>query len=148
MDEKNLQVFIASVGRYFQTTFQEAALVDPPFLQGEQTVMQDFTGMIGISGSQKGAVYFTASRAMVDAMLGQLRQPLSDEKRADIVGEVANTISGNARREYGKDFHISVPIVLQGKVEALTLPRNAAPFVIPFIWRGHRAHLIVAIVAK
>ena len=33
----------------------------------------------------------------------------SDANIMDLVGEVANTISGNARRDFGRNFIISVP---------------------------------------
>lgn len=148
MDEKDLQVFISAVGRYFQQMFHEDAVVDVPFLQGDRKVILDFTGMIGISGTQKGAIYFTASTALVDEMLKHLKQDITDEKRGDIVGELANTISGNARREFGKEFHISVPMVIRGAIQALSFPKRVQPFVIPFGWRSHKAYLIVGLVRE
>ena len=36
----------------------------------------------------------------------------SEETILDLVGEVANTISGNARRDFGKNFVISIPTVI------------------------------------
>jgi chemotaxis protein CheX len=145
MDERDLQVFIKGVAHYFQQVFDETAIVDPPFLQGKESVIKDYTGVIGISGRQRGAIYFTATAAMVREMLEALREDEIDEAaEADIVGEVANTISGNARKEFGGDFLISVPIVLRG-AQAVAFPRNAQSFVIPFIWRQHRSCLIVCL---
>jgi len=39
---------------------------------------------------------------------------LSKENILDLSGEIANTISGNARSEFGEDFLISVPVVVEG----------------------------------
>jgi chemotaxis protein CheX len=145
MDERDLQVFIRGLAHYFQQIFDEAAIVDPPFLQGKESVIKDYTGVIGISGRQRGAIYFTATAEMVREMLEALHEPEIDEMaEADIVGEVANTISGNARKEFGGDFLISVPVVLKG-AQAITFPRNTQIFVIPFIWRQHRSCLIVCL---
>ena len=38
----------------------------------------------------------------------------SEEMLIDTVGEVANTLSGNARESLGKNFIISVPKVVKG----------------------------------
>ncbi len=146
MDEKDLRVFIRGVGNYFEKVFGEKALVDPPFMHGQESVIQDYTGVIGISGRQRGAIYFTAGRAMVREMLQALGESPDDAEGAgDMVGEVANTLSGNARREFGGEFLISVPVVIHGKVDAITFPKNTTSFIIPFIWRHHRAHLIVCL---
>ena len=47
----------------------------------------------------------------------------------DLVGEVANTIAGNARSEFGEEFEISVPIVLRGAPDEILLPRKDRSFV-------------------
>ncbi len=44
----------------------------------------------------------------------------SDENIKDLVGEVANTISGNARRDFGKNFVISVPVIIAHDVDKVT----------------------------
>ena len=53
----------------------------------------------------------------------------------DLVGEVANTISGNVRRDFGKDFVISVPTVVSGHAQSIQLPPGCRPVVIPINWR-------------
>lgn len=146
MDEQDLKIFIKAVPHYFKQIFGEHAEVDPPFLQGEESVLQNYIGVIGISGKHKGAVYFTANRDMVQEMLIAYRErDLNEEDEADIVGEVANTISGYAWREFGSDFLISVPMVLKGKTESVSFPKNTRSFIIPFVWRSHRSYLIIAL---
>jgi chemotaxis protein CheX len=61
------------------------------------------------------------------------------------VGEVANTISGNARRDYGKEFVISVPEVVSGASDEVELPSGTRPYVIPINWRSHAARLVVCL---
>jgi chemotaxis protein CheX len=62
----------------------------------------------------------------------------------DLVGEVANTISGNARRDLGKGFVISVPSVVANTAEGVVTP-HARSFVIPINWRTHAAKLVVCL---
>ena len=70
---------------------------------------------------------------------------LTQENMCDLVGEVANTISGNARRDFGKDFMISVPTVVAGEPEKIVTPDNIRSFVIPINWRSHSAQLVVCL---
>jgi len=68
----------------------------------------------------------------------------SDENIKDLVGEVANTISGNARRDFGKNFVISVPVVIAHDLDKVTTPHPRS-FVIPINWRTHSAKLVVCL---
>jgi chemotaxis protein CheX len=64
----------------------------------------------------------------------------------DLVGEVANTISGNARRDFGREFVISVPCVLTGeKRPELPVKPGMRSFIIPINWRSHSAKLVVSL---
>ena len=104
-----------------------------------------FTGIIGISGARKGIVYFTAPRGMLTVLLMRMQETdTSDENIKDLVGEVANTISGNARRDFGKNFVISVPVVIAHDAEKLTAPHTRS-YVIPINWRTHSAKLVVCL---
>jgi chemotaxis protein CheX len=68
----------------------------------------------------------------------------SDENIKDLVGEVANTISGNARRDFGKNFVISVPTVIAHDLDKVTAPHSRS-YVIPINWRTHSAKLVVCL---
>jgi chemotaxis protein CheX len=102
--------------------------------------------LISIAGKRRGVVYFTASRPMLTVMLMRMGETeLTQENMCDLVGEVANTISGNARRDFGKDFMISVPSVHAGDPEKVVTPENLRSFVIPINWRSHSAQLVVCL---
>ena len=74
-----------------------------------------------------------------------LETDFSDSTLCDLVGEVANTISGNARRDFGREFVISVPSVLTGDEVEVPMTRDLRPYVIPINWRSHSAKLVVAL---
>ena len=63
----------------------------------------------------------------------------------DLVGEIANTISGNVRQAYGSDFMISVPVVVEGKAKDIKLPDNIQSFVIPITWKDFKSFLVVCL---
>ncbi len=72
-------------------------------------------------------------------------QDTSTDNMCDMVGEVANTISGNARREFGQDFMISVPIVVAGRLDQIVVPEQLRSFVIPINWRGYDSSLVISL---
>lgn len=62
-----------------------------------------------------------------------------------MIGEMANTISGNASEAFGRDFQISVPLVITGNPEGVDLLNRAPGFVVPVQWKTHKAYLVVGV---
>src|SRR5580704_7818583 len=54
-----------------------------------------------------------------------------------------NTISGNARRDFSREFVISVPSVLSGEKPDVPQHAGRRSFIIPINWRSHSAKLVV-----
>lgn len=147
MTEQTIQVFIDGVLRYFQHTSHKAVEVGTPFLVGnESPTALDYTGIISISGPMKGCVYFTAPRILVKHLLMSIGETnTSEENIIDLVGEVANTISGNARKQFGSEFVISVPVVVEGKPSTIHLPKQQRSYVIPIHWKSYRAAVVICL---
>jgi len=146
MQESDLQKFIDITVAYFATLGSEPALVAPPYLNADKNPISDYTGVIGISGSHRGAIYFTASAALLRQCLRAMGhiEP-SPNLCADLVGEIANTISANSRRHFGSEFMISVPVALRGRPEEIRLPSSLRTFIIPMTWCGAKAYLIICL---
>ncbi len=147
LQEQELKTFVEGTTHYFEVAAQQPATVGSPYLvtDGSPTV-HEYTGVISISGRREGVVYFTAPKAMLTVLLMKMQEnDFSHENMRDLVGEVANTISGNARRDFGNDFVISVPSVLTGERNDLPTISGARSFVIPINWRSHSAKLVVSL---
>jgi chemotaxis protein CheX len=147
MDEKDIQVLIDGVVHYFHSIVDKGTEVGTPYLaEYEDPVIGDYTGVIQISGVRRGSIYFTAPSAMLSHILLKQGEPdRSPQVLADIVGEVANTISGNARRAFGQEFVISVPSVHIGPQVRQKLALNERSVVIPISWKQYRAALVVSL---
>jgi chemotaxis protein CheX len=169
MEVDDLKIFLTGTARYFEKYLQEPCQVDPPYLKDKESIILDYAGMIGVTGKERGAVYFTANGEMLTDMLRVMvpkdmeeieqqvqamapgsgqeneREKLLDEACLDIVGEVANTIAGNSREHFGEDFNISVPIRMRVKADQVQFPKNSRSFVVPIAWRQHRAFLIICV---
>jgi chemotaxis protein CheX len=147
MQDKDIEVFIAGARRYFESLGSDfPVLIEPPFLKKDNRPFLELTGMIDISGQAHGAVGFTATRAMLESILKSLNEDWIDQDAAsDLVGEIANTLSGNAREEFGSEFKISVPVVLRNQEAAVRFPKENRNYVIPVMWRGEKAYLLVSV---
>ncbi|MEO0369209.1 MAG: chemotaxis protein CheX [Pseudomonadota bacterium] len=143
MIEKKLQVFIDGIVRYFEHTSQPTVNVGSPYLiRNIEDVSADYTGEIAISGAYEGACYFTAPSVLVRHLILSLgEQDTSEEMMKDTVGEVANTLSGNARKELGQEFIISVPRVHAGAPSAADMPSKDRMYAIPITWKSYKATL-------
>ena len=147
MKEKKLQIFVSIITNYFKQFGDEELIVDTPYLlENQQPKVHDYTGVIGISGVQKGVVYFSATSELLHSILDSMGETdKSEDNLVDLVGEVANTIAGNARNEFGPEFHISVPFVCKGSPQSIILPKNGRSFIIPVSWRAQVGEIVVCL---
>lgn len=145
MSEETLKVFIDGAVRYFQHASENEVKVGTPYLtRNTEPAAFDFTGIIGVSGPMKGCVYFSAPSVLLKHLLFSLgEKDTSEDNLIDLVGEVANTISGNARSTFGKDFMISVPLVIQGAPNHIHLPKDLRSYVIPVYWKAYSAVVVI-----
>jgi chemotaxis protein CheX len=147
MNETDLHFFIDSTVNYFEEVTNEKATAGIPYIKDSEPVVLEYTGIIGISGKRKGSIYVTSTEEMLRT-IARLILGIEDVERGeikDLVGEIANTISGNVRQAYGSDFMISVPVVVEGKARDIKLPDNIQSFVIPITWREFKIFLVVCL---
>ena len=147
IEEKRMQVFIDGVNRFFNEVNDISAEIGTPYLvENDTPKASDFTGIIGISGPYKGCVYFTSPRALLRHILMSIGETdNTEESLFDLVGEIANTISGNARSEYGESFMISVPMVIKGAPSEIYLPKDVRSYVIPITWNQYSAAIVICL---
>lgn len=150
MKEKKIQSFVEIVKRYFSQFPDDELVVDTPYLSKEQQPrVYDYTGVIGISGVMRGVVYVSASKELLLVLLQDMNETnTSEQMLTDLVGEIANTVAGNARSEFGSEFHISIPLVFKGVPEGVVLPKEERSFIIPIIWRQRVGEIVVCLEAN
>ena len=148
MDEYILKVFSKSTLRYFDAVAEGGAILGTPYLGGEtESAGLGFSSVIGISGTYRGNIYYTASREKLNALLPLLGEKTPDDTLcAELVGEITNTISGNAREQLGGGFMISTPFILEARPLFVHPSRNAALYVLPISWRQFSSRLLISVV--
>jgi len=141
LNEQDLRVFIDALTHYFRQITREDADVLPSYLSLHDIPVQEYTGLITISGQFHGQVYFSAPSALLRHLLmAQGESTLTEANLLDQVGEVANTLAGNARSYFGERFIISPPRTQRGEPQTAIASR---PFVIPLSWKKYKALLVV-----
>lgn len=101
---EKLGVFLSSISAFFAQIDNTQVDVDTPYLNNNKSVVgYDYSGMIKISGPLAGCVYVSAPSIMLREIIKVMGEPDSSiTMMKDLLGEIANTISGNARTELGR----------------------------------------------
>ena len=156
IDEDMVRYFVWAIWNFFSKTSNIDPDVEAPYLLKDFS-HNDYTGVIGISGSQQGAVYFTMGRdLLIDLYNNHYAKSLGDfldegnreefdALLADSAGEMANTVSGNVRNFLGGNFLISTPAVFRSPDTPLFLPKENLGIVFPIKWKEHLCHIVVSL---
>ncbi|MBX3721739.1 MAG: chemotaxis protein CheX [Turneriella sp.] len=147
MQDTELKTFVDGVSNFFNRLGKEPVIIGVPYVKEGNQFIGEITGIIGLTGKRKGGIFITCPYAMVDAVSVAFAgaEDSSMEARKDMIGEIANTISGNASDAFGNDFQISVPVVITGKPDGVDMPTRVPTFVLPLQWRGYKAYLVVGV---
>jgi chemotaxis protein CheX len=143
LQETELKLFIDSVRRYFQVITKQEPQITSAFLGTGDVEGHDFNGIVTFSGSYNGHVIVSMPPQLVrELLLLQGETDLSEGNLLDAVGEVANTLGGNARKTLGAGLHISVPVKLHGSSGIRARVRKH-PYVITLRWNHQPAMVCV-----
>lgn len=151
INHKQVEVFVDGLVRYFKHldvndgNETESLEIGSPFiLDYSQKTGLDYTGFIAISGNDRGNIFFSASSCLLKTILLNYGvSELTASKHKDVVGEVANTIAGNARKQLGSKFLISPPTVIKGSLGSNHYDTRRRSYVVPLRWKSKGAQLIV-----
>lgn len=144
-----IDIFIDGISRYFSHIDESEVSVSigvPYLVKNQGALGNDYTGVIAISGSNQGYVFFSAGRSMLSKILLKFGEThLSHEYMRDLVGEICNTIAGNARKSLGEEFYISPPKVITGNISNALLAKEHRSYVLPIRWKSDGAQLIISL---
>jgi chemotaxis protein CheX len=144
MELNEIKIFIQGLVNYFQQFENSEPTILIPYPQFGDYDFLDYSAIIGVSGSDKGCVYVTAKKEMVNELLTAMHiTDHSEALRLDVIGELANNIAGNAGEFFGNNFRISVPMVITGKDHNIHLPLTIPVITIPFEWKTFKCFLVV-----
>lgn len=142
LNADDLKLFVNSVRRYFSVTTPQEPQITSAFLGTSDIQGYDFNGVVSFSGSYNGHVMVSMpGKLLRELLVLQHETDLSDVNLLDAVGEIANTLAGNARKSLGPELQISVPVKLKGSSGIQARVRKH-PYVITLRW-NHQPALVV-----
>ena len=141
LNANELKLFVESVRQYFKVLTRQEPQITSAFLATGELPGFDYSGIVTFSGACKGQVIVSTPGALLkELLLLQGETDLSQPNLLDAVGEIANTLGGNARKALGPSLQISVPVKrhgssgIQARVRkhpyAITLKWNHQPAVV------------------
>ncbi len=143
LQTSELKLFVDSVRRYFEVVTRQEPQITSAFLGTGDVDGHDYNGIVSFSGSYNGSVMVSMPRQLLrELLLLQGETDLSDGNLLDAVGEIANTLGGNARKSLGAGLEISVPVKLQGASGVRARVRKH-PYVITLRWNRQPALVCV-----
>ena len=143
LNEAELKLFVDSVRRYFQVVTRNEAQVTSAFLATGDLDGFDFNGIVTFSGAYDGHVIVSMPPPLLkELLLLQGETELTDTNLLDAVGEIANTLGGNARKTLGAGLNISVPVKLHG-TSGIRARVRKHPYVITLRWNRQPALVCV-----
>lgn len=148
INEEDIRVFIDAVSNFFFHVTQEKVEIKTAYLleSNVPSATFDMTSYITLSGSFTGRIYFSAPHGMMSHLLLMMgEQNRSNDQLLDAVGEIANTISGNARKHFGETMQVSVPTTLETKSDWLKTVVSPRSYIILVKWKQYRASVVVDI---
>ncbi|HET6828127.1 MAG TPA: chemotaxis protein CheX [Ramlibacter sp.] len=147
LQETELKLFVDSVRRYFQVVAKQEPQITSAFLATADLEGFDYNGIVTFSGSYNGHVIVSMpGQLLKELLLLQGETELSEGNLLDAVGEIANTLGGNARKTLGSSLNISVPVKLHG-TSGIRARVRKHPYVITLRW-NHQPALVCVDMSK
>jgi chemotaxis protein CheX len=142
-----LKMFVESVREYFRVVTRQEPQITSAFLATGELQGHDYNGIVSFSGSFNGHVLVSMPGQLLrELLLLQGETDLSQANLLDAVGEIANTLGGNARKSLGAALQISVPVKLHGSGGIQARVRKH-PYAITLKW-NHQPAVVCIDMAK
>jgi chemotaxis protein CheX len=147
LNADELKLFVESVRRYFTVLTKQEPQITSAFLATGDVDGYDFNGIVTFSGAYNGHVIVSMPPQLLkELLLLQGETDLSEGNLLDAVGEIANTLGGNARKSLGSALNISVPVKLHGSSGIKARVRKR-PYAITLRW-NHQPALVCVDMSK
>lgn len=134
INPKLIVPFVNAVRNVFSTMVKVATEIERPTVKRMPGASYDVSSIIGFSGDVVGSVVVSfqleAAKKLV-AAFAQVELDVNDPDFADALGELANMIAGNAKKDLGCKASISTPSVIVGAGHHVARLSDVPTLVVP-----------------
>ena len=139
LNPDELKLFVESVRQYFKVLTRQEPQITSAFLATGELQGYDYNGIVTFSGAYNGHVIVSMPGQLLKELLAlQGETDMGQGNLLDAVGEIANTLGGNARKSLGSALQISVPVKLHGSAGIQARVRKH-PYAITMRWNHQPA---------
>jgi len=139
LNPDELKLFVESVRQYFKVLTRQEPQITSAFLATGELQGYDYNGIVTFSGAYNGHVIVSMPGQLLKELLAlQGETDMGQGNLLDTVGEIANTLGGNARKSLGSALQISVPVKLHGSAGIQARVRKH-PYAITLRWNHQPA---------
>jgi len=135
MDVKYINPFMSSIRNVFSTMLRLDVAFSKPHVKKSEEAEHDVSGIIGLSGDVDGVVIVSFPKlaaVRIASTFAGTDLSEADEDFADAIGELANMISGNAKKDFdGLNVYLSPPSVVVGQGHQIKGTKITPRLVIP-----------------
>lgn len=134
INPKLIVPFVNSVRNVFSTMVKVPTEIDRPHVKNATNASYDVSSIIGFSGDIVGSVVVSfqleAAKKFV-AAFAQMELEVDTPDFADALGELANMIAGNAKKDLGCKASISTPSVIVGTGHHIARLSDVPTLIVP-----------------
>lgn len=146
LTNEDIEVFSETISTFFKLMTRRPAEVRTAYvLDGPVPIIwNDFNGVIDASSGFRGTISFSAPRGLLIEVLRAMGESQhSTENFLDVVGEIANQMSGRARKHFGESLDIAPPRAFERTNLPLQASATGPAYAIPLTWGMFEANLVV-----
>ncbi len=144
--ERELAVFIGTIGHYFQTVGGALPDFHSPTLELDLPARLDCTGYMPVSGRLDGWIALSLPSPLLRTLLTHMGEEQHDEAaQLDLVAEITSTLTSNAREHFGEHLRVAPPLAALAADFPDELTAPPLSFRLPFQWQGADAFLLIAL---
>ena len=144
--ERELAVFIGTIGRYFHTVGGALPDFHSPSLELSLPPRLACTGYMPVSGRLDGWIALSLPSDLLRALLHHMGEDQHDEAaQLDLVAEITSTLTSNARAHFGEHLRVAPPLAAIAGDFPKELTAPPLSFRLPFQWQGADAFLLIAL---
>jgi chemotaxis protein CheX len=144
--ERELAVFIGTIGHYFQTVGGSLPAFLSPTLELALPSRLACTGYMPVSGRLTGWIALSLPSDLIRSLLRHLGEDQEDEEtQLDLVAEITSTLTSNAREHFGEHLRVAPPFAARASEFPDELPAPPLSLRLPFQWQGADAFLLIAL---
>jgi len=149
LHERDIHYFIDVTLAYLNKITGNELVLRDPTIEFQSLVFSAYTGLLHLTGSVEGFVYFTASQPFLQHLYTSQhnRGRQTEENCRDVMNDITGTIAHGVHQRFAPELHVSEPRIFS-TVPDDPIEMPPAVFVQPLVWRKEHAYFVLGLASS